>query len=255
MRALIIEDEILVAEELEAKIAEVDATIKIIGILSSLRNALRWFAENPEPDIIFADIQLSDGVSFEIFNKFSLTCPIIFTTAYNEYAIKAFKVNGIDYLLKPINRQELKEAIEKAQKIAKSTKNQPIDLQKLMEALNMNVSPRKVFKEQFLGNIRNSLVPVKIKDVAFFTRNELNYMVTFNNEKYVMDFTTLDEIEEHLDPNQFFRANRQFIVNIEAIQSVHNAINTKLILRLKNKGIEMDISRDKAPIFKKWLDR
>ncbi len=257
MKAIIIEDEKLVAKELVAKIAEADASIEIVEILSSLKIALRWFAENAEPDIIFADIQLSDGVSFEIFNKFRLTCPIIFTTAYNEYAIQAFKVNGIDYLLKPINRQELKNAIEKGKTIAKNPKNLPIDVQKLMEALNLNISPKKNHKEQFLGSIRNSQVPIKVSEVAYFTRNELNYMVTFSNEKYILDFTTLEEVEELLDANQFYRANRQFIINIDSIQSVQNSINAKLILKLKkpHSNIEIDISREKAPTFKKWLDR
>jgi len=257
MKAIIIEDEKLVAKELVAKITEVDTNIEITEILSSLKTSLRWFSENAEPDIIFADIQLSDGVSFEVFNKFQLTCPIIFTTAYNEYAIQAFKVNGIDYLLKPINRQELKNAIEKAKRLAESPRNLPMNVQKLMEALNMNVVPQKKFKEQFLGNIRNSWVPIKITEIAYFTRNELNYMVTFSNEKYILDFITLDEVEELLDPNQFYRANRQYIINVEAILSVHNAINAKLVLKLKkpHNQIEIDISREKAPTFKKWLDR
>lgn len=257
MKAIIIEDEKLVARELAAKIAEVDTSIEIIEILGSLKTSLRWFAENAEPDIIFADIQLSDGVSFEIFNKFRMTCPIIFTTAYNEYAIQAFKVNSVDYLLKPVNRTELKNAIDKAKNVLKKQTNLPLDIQKLMEALNMNVQPKKNFKEQFLGSIRNSQVPVKINEVAYFTRNELNYMITFGNEKYILDFTTLDEVEELLDPNQFYRANRQYIINIDSIQSVQNSINAKLVLRLKkpHNTIEIDISREKAPTFKKWLDR
>ena len=216
-----------------AKINEVDSSIEIVEILGSLKTSLRWFAENAEPDIIFADIQLSDGVSFEVFNQFCLTCPIIFTTAYNEYAIQAFKVNSVDYLLKPINRVELKNAIDKAKNLSKTVNKLPLDIQKLMEALNMNVTPKKSFKEQFLGSIRNSQVPVKVHDVAYFTRNGLNYMVTHTNEKYILDFTTLDEVEEVLDPNQFYRANRQFIINIEAIQSVQNSINAKLVLKLK----------------------
>jgi DNA-binding LytR/AlgR family response regulator len=257
MKAIIIEDEKLVARELVAKIVEIDNSIEVLEILGSLKTALRWFAENAEPDIIFADIQLSDGVSFEVFKKFKMTCPIIFTTAYNEYAIQAFKVNSVDYLLKPVNRTELKIAIDKAKGVSNKPQNVPFDIQKLMEALNLSVSPKKNYKEQFLGSIRNSQVPIKISDVAYFTRHELNYMITFENEKYILDFTTLDEVEELLDPNQFYRANRQFIINIGSIQSVQNSINSKLILRLKkpHNNVEIDISREKAPTFKKWLDR
>lgn len=257
MKAVIIEDEYLVAEELKVKIKEVDPKMEIVEILPSLKTSLRWFGENAEPDIIFADIQLSDGISFEIFNKFRITSPIIFTTAYNEYAIQAFKLNSIDYLLKPINIIELENAIEKSKKSIKNAKNSTIDIEKLMEALNMNLSLKKSYKEQFLGQIRNSWVPVKASEIAYFIKDELNFMVTHDKEKYILEMKSLDDIEETLDPDQFYRANRQFIVNMDSIQSIQNSMHAKLVLKLKkpHHDIEIDISRDKAPIFKKWLDR
>lgn len=258
MNALIIEDEKLVALELTASIAEVDPTITIVGTVGSVKTALRWFAENAEPDLIFADIQLADGISFTIFDKFQLTCPIIFTTAYNEYAIQAFKVNGIDYLLKPVDWDELRQAITKARSLAKQPGKLDIDVQKLMAALNMSPTALKpIYKEHFLGNARNSWVPVRIADIAYIMRDELNFMVTNTSERYILDYDTLDQIESMLNPDQFYRASRHCIINITSVQSVKGLANLKLQLVLKapNHQFIIDISRDKAPSFKKWLEK
>ncbi len=256
MNAIIIEDEKLVARELVASIAEIDAGVNLVEILSSVKTAMRWFAENPEPNLVFADIQLSDGVSFDIFEKFKLTCPIIFTTAYNEYAIRAFKVNGIDYLLKPVELDELQRAIDKAKNIVKSKSKVPIDLTKLVEALGSS-NNRNTYKEHFLGNLRNSLVPIRTQEIAFFTRETINFFLTKAGEKYILDMDTLDEVEVLLDPDVFYRANRQMIINIDAIQSVKGQTNGKLVLKLKspNHSFEIDISRDKAPVFRRWLEK
>lgn len=256
MNAIIIEDEKLVAHELVASIAEIDAGVNLVEILSSVKTAMRWFAENPEPDLVFADIQLSDGVSFDIFEKFKLTCPIIFTTAYNEYAIRAFKVNGIDYLLKPVELDELQRAIDKAKNIVKSKSKVPLDLTKLVEALGSS-NNRNTYKEHFLGNLRNSLVPIRTQEIAFFTRETINFFLTKTGEKYILDMDTLDEVEVLLDPDIFYRANRQIIINIDAIQSVKSQVNGKLTLKLKspNHSFEIDISRDKAPVFRRWLEK
>lgn len=257
MNALLIEDEKLVAEELMASIAEVDPTVKIIGTVGSVKTALRWFAENAEPDVIFADIQLSDGVSFTIFEKFQLACPIIFTTAYNEYAIQAFKVNGIDYLLKPVDWDELRQAINKARAFNKKTAKVPIDVHKLLDALQMPGLLKPTYKEHILANSRNSWVPVKITDVAYFLREEINFLVTQTGERYILDYSTMEEIELILNPNQFYRVSRNCIVNIDAVQSLKSLANLKLQLVLKapNHKLDISISRDKAPTFKKWLEK
>ncbi|GAB4054082.1 LytR/AlgR family response regulator transcription factor [Spirosoma litoris] len=257
MNALIIEDEKLVALELTASIAEVDPGIKIVGTVGSVKTALRWFAENAEPDVIFADIQLADGISFTIFDKFKISCPIIFTTAYNEYAIQAFKVNGIDYLLKPVDWDELKQAIAKVRALGKIQSQTAIDVQKLLDALNIPAAIKPAYKEHFLGNARNSWVPVRTVDIAYIVRDELNFMVTNSGERYILDYDTLDEIESLLNPNQFYRASRHCIVNINAVQSVKGLANLKLVLALKtpNHQFSIDISRDKAPSFKKWLEQ
>lgn len=254
MNAIIIEDEKLVARELANSIAEVAVDLEIIEILGSVKSSLLYFSKNTEPDLVFADIQLSDGVSFDIFEKFKLTCPIIFTTAYNEYAIKAFKVNGIDYLLKPVQMDELQIAIEKAKTHILTQSKTIVDLSKLMEALNQQ---NNSYKLHFLGSLRNSLAPIKVSDIAYFSHNEVNFMQTHLGERYIVEYATLDEIEVLLDPSIFFRANRQLIVNINAIQHVKSLINGKLILKLKipNNLVEIDISRDKASGFKRWLDK
>lgn len=257
MNALLIEDEKLVAEELIASIAEVDPAVKIIGTVGSVKTALRWFAENAEPDVIFADIQLSDGVSFSIFEKFQLSCPIIFTTAYNEYAIQAFKVNGIDYLLKPVDWDELRQAIAKARALIKNTSKVPIDVHKLLDALNAPNSLKPAYKEHFLGNARNSWVPVRVAEVAYFMRDEINFLVTHTGERYMLDYNSLEEIESMLNPHQFYRASRHCIVNIDAVQSLKSLANLKLQLVLKtpNHKLDISLSRDKAPSFKKWLEK
>ncbi|MFD2574345.1 LytR/AlgR family response regulator transcription factor [Spirosoma soli] len=257
MNALIIEDEKLVALELAASITEVAPNISIIGTVGSVKTAFRWFSENAEPDLIFADVQLADGVSFRIFEQFQLSGPIIFTTAYNEYAIQAFKANGIDYLLKPVDRDELKRAIGKAQSLINAKSNVALDVKKLLEVINTPTTARSSYKEHFLGNARNSWVPIKVSDIAYFTRDQLNFMVTHANERYILDYDTLDQIELLLDPNQFYRANRQCIVNIDAVHQVKGLANLKLSLKLKapNHQLDIEISRDKAPSFKKWLEK
>ncbi|MBI1226543.1 MAG: response regulator [Bacteroidetes bacterium] len=256
MRAVIIEDESLIARELQAKIANVTDDVKIVEVLPSLKTAKKWFLQNAEPDLLFMDIQLSDGVSFELFEHFDLSCPVIFTTAYDEYALRAFKVNGIDYLLKPIDMDELASAIEKFRKKADSQPKPPTDFQELLRAMQTPAADRAVFKEKFVVSVRNTWVPVNTKDIACFMRDNLNYLHTFGGEKYILDYNTLEEVEELLDPKIFYRANRQSIVNIEAIQSVKPHENQKLTLTLKAPAkTEVDVSREKAPAFKKWFDR
>lgn len=254
IKAVIIEDEQLIAKELANKIADVADDITIVEMLPSLKTAKKWFMQNAEPDLLFMDIQLSDGVSFELFDHFTLRCPVIFTTAYDEYAIRAFKVNGIDYLLKPIDATDLKNAIEKYRNLLNGKTNFPVDMQQLMATLAVPQS--SLYKEKFIVNVRNNWIPVDTRDIACFMRDNLNYLYTFAGDKYILDYTTLEDIEELLDPKLFYRANRQSIININAIQSVKPHENQKLSVFLKAPlKMEVDISREKAPAFKKWFDR
>ncbi|HEX6846445.1 MAG TPA: LytTR family DNA-binding domain-containing protein [Chitinophagaceae bacterium] len=256
MKAIIIEDETLIARELKNKIASVAPDVTITETLSSVKTANRWLMENAEPDVVFADIQLSDGVSFEIFERYDLKCPIIFTTAYDEYAIRAFKVNGIDYLIKPVDVTELKRAIEKCKSLVENKAKLPANFQELMQVLQNPSGNAKMYKEKFVVNMRNNWIPVLTKNIACFVRENLNYLYTFDGDKYIVDYVTLEEIEELLDPNLYYRANRQSIVHINAIQSIKPHENQKLTLTLKAPlKMEQDISREKAPGFKKWFER
>lgn len=256
MNAVIIEDENLIAKELEFKIAAVAPDVKVVHVLPSVKTGYKWFMENAEPDLLFADIQLSDGVSFELFERYQIKCPVIFTTAYDEYAIKAFKVNGIDYLLKPVDSDDLKKAIDKAREIVKSKASYPKDIQQLLQMMANPQAAAAAYKEKFVVKQRNNWIPVFTKDIACFYRDNLNYLVTFSGEKYIVDFVTLEEVEELLDPKLFYRANRQSIVHIDAIQTIRPHENQKLTLTLKAPlKMEQDISREKAPSFKKWFER
>lgn len=254
IKAVIIEDEQLIARELANKIATVADDIEIVEMLPSLKTAKKWFMQHAEPDLLFMDIQLSDGVSFELFDHFRLSCPVIFTTAYDEYAIRAFKVNGIDYLLKPLDESDLRNAIDKSRGLINGKSVLPVDMQQLIATL---ATPQaSLYKEKFIVSVRNTWIPVDTREIACFVRDNLNYLHTFNGDKYILDFTTLEDIEELLDPKIFYRANRQSIIHINAIQSVKPHENQKLSVFLKAPlKMELDISREKAPAFKKWFDR
>ena len=257
MKALIIEDDEIIARTLQNKIKQVDSSIDIIDVLPSLKVARKWFQAHPEPDILFMDIQLGDGVSFDLLEQFSLGCPIVFTTAYDEYAIRAFKVNGVDYLLKPVDEAELKRAIDKCISIIENKRHTTADITELVRSLGVGKSQFPRYKERFLVHSRNQWMPVQVKEIAFFTKDVLNYLYLFNGERYLVDEDTLDDVEEILNPDQFYRANRQFVINIDAIQSVKAIENSKILVRLKepNQKFEIDISREKAPAFKKWMNR
>lgn len=255
MRAIIIEDESLIARELQFKLKDVAPEVSVIAVLNSLKTAKKWFMENTEPDIIFADIQLSDGISFELFEQYKISCPVIFTTAYNEYAIRAFKVNGIDYLLKPVDSDELQQAVEKFKQF-KSPIETNLQVGSLLNLIRSQGVSAGNYKEKILVKYRQSLIPVATKDIACFTRENLNYCYTFGGEKYILDYVTLDEIMDLLDPRMFYRANRQCIVHIDAIERVqlHDNLKLTLFLRAPQK-MQQDISREKQAAFKKWFDR
>lgn len=255
VKALIVEDEELLAQALQEKLQAVAPDVRVIDVLPSLKTARKWFLNNAEPDLLFMDIQLSDGLSFDILSQFPLRCPVIFTTAYDEYAIRAFKVNSVDYLLKPIDTDELKAAVDKARTATQQDKALP-DLQQLLKALT-NPQTGAGYKEKFIANVRAQWMPVNTTAIACFIKETLIYIYLFNGERYLLDYNSLDEIEELLNPKVFYRANRQSIINIEAVQTVKTQDNAKLMIRLKEplNKLEIDMSRLKAPDFKKWLDR
>lgn len=249
MRILIIEDEPLVAKDLENLLRKIDPDLQVEAVLSSVSSAKKWFASSQPPDLILSDIQLSDGISFDIYETLHLTCPIIFTTAYDDYAIRAFKLNSIDYLLKPIDAKELHVAIEKYRSLA-SESILAEQLKSLMGTWNQQ--PHKKYKERFLSLHRNTLVPVMQTEIAFFHKEELIYLHTMSNERYISDHQTMDEIESLLNPEFFFRVNRQFIIHIQSvgrIKTTHKGLTVQLKPPFNN---EIDISREKAVAFKSW---
>ncbi len=227
MKLLIIEDEPLVAKDLHNLIVAAEPEAKILQTISSVDAARKWFSTNPVPDLIFSDIQLSDGISFDIFESLHLSCPIIFTTAYDEYAIRAFKLNSIDYLLKPVDSKELVAAFTKY----KSLTSENVLGDQLKALMNGWGASNKKYKERFLTLHRNTLVPVSQNDVAFFHKEELIYLQTTGNEKYISEHHTLDEVESLLDPAFFFRVNRQYIIHIQSvdrIKTTHKGLTVQL---------------------------
>lgn len=249
MKALIIEDEAPAARRLIKMINDINDEIEIVGTIESVVEAVNWFEDNDMPDVIFSDIQLADGKSFEIYQQIEVDCPIIFTTAYDEYAVKAFDLNSIGYLLKPFSSEDLEKSIHKIKPKDDGVNHQVID--QLLKSLNSNSE----YKTRFLINKGDSLIPVGVEDIAYiFTSDKLLVLMTNNGKKFYLN-QTLDEIEKQLNPKDFFRLNRQFISSYKAIEKVENHFNGKLKTMLNPPTEEtVMISRIKAPLFKSWLN-
>ncbi len=255
MKILIIEDEPLVAKNLINLINQTEPNAQILGVLDSVINSINWFKENTEPDLILSDIQLSDGVSFDIFQEVSPNCPIIFTTAYDEYAIKAFKLNSIDYLLKPIDNQELSKAFEKFKRISQN-QNQ-VDFREQFKNLLQDFSSKTTqYKTRFTAHHHRSIVAVSEEKVVCFYRDEVIWLQTIDNQRLITDYSSLDEIEELLNPNEYYRANRQWIVRKATIESYRSHFTGKIELKLSVPTLEeIVVSKDKAHHFRGWFER
>jgi DNA-binding LytR/AlgR family response regulator len=254
MKVLIIEDEYPAAERLEKLIRKLDPRFEVVAVLESVDSARRWFGSGEPVDLIFSDIQLSDGLSFQIFEDFPAHSPIIFTTSYDEYAIKAFRVKSIDYLLKPIKLPELADAIKKYENIKTdfSPDAYARKVESLLDSLEMT---KKTYKTRFLVKSGEQLIPVNQEDVAYFyTANEMSCLAAADGRQYLIDYK-LEELEVLVDPLSFFRLNRQFIARINAIQKIHTYFNGKLKVELRPQTPqEIVVSREKAPAFKAWLE-
>lgn len=250
MKIVIIEDEKAAAENLKYLLSEIEPHLVVDRVLDTVAATVDYFSQKPDIDLAFFDIHLADGNSFEVFNKVEINTPIIFTTAYDEYAIKAFKVNSIHYLLKPIDDDELLEAIDKF----RSNKQNPPITEEFKRIL-YNISKESVsYKSTFLVQRQDRLIPIEVQEIAYFTI-ELGqvWAHTFHKKNYAID-GKLEDIEAVLDPQLFFRANRQYIVQRKAIESLTVYINGKLILDLQPKPDErVVVSKSKAPLLKNWM--
>ena len=252
MRLLILEDESLAADRIRKMIQEIDPNLEIVGEIKSIQQGKKWFEENEEPDLIISDIRLLDGLSFELFKALKTEVPIIFTTAYDQYAIKAFEVNSVDYLLKPIEKEKLASSIEKHKNRVAENKF-PADFESLYDLIQHKA---KTFKSRFLIRVGNKIVAVPVEKISyFFSQNKLTYIVTKEGKKLPTD-QTLEILEEQLNPQSFYRANRQFIISFDSIAEIHPYFKGRLKLDLTpTNEIELVVSAEKTPEFKSWLDQ
>ena len=262
MKIIIIEDEELAAEGLIFNLKKVQADIEVLNVLDSVKTAAAWFQQNPAPDLAFFDIQLADGLSFEIFEKTPVNCPVIFTTAYDEYALRAFRVNSIDYLLKPIGTEELKRAFEKlrllkGESVQEANPYLSADLIKQVMAIATQQVKTPSYKTRFMVKIGEHLQTIAAEDIDYFMgENKTVWLYHKNGRKYIVDYT-LDQLEDLLEPNHFFRLNRQFITTIGAIKDAIAYSNSRLKIILQNppNKEEILISREKVENFKNWLGK
>lgn len=255
MKVLIIEDEHFAADKLIQLIHEYDARIEILDQLDSVEDSVEWLSQNPSPDLLFLDIHLADGFSFEIFEQVDVQCPIIFTTAYDQYAIQAFKTKSVDYLLKPIKLEDLQAALDKFKELFARPSSD--SFAKEMHALaSLIQSQQQAYKTRFLVKVGNLIKTISVTDVAYFLfEDRMTLLVTKEKRRYPLK-QTLDELEGVLDPQQFTRANRQFIINIDAIHKIHPWFKGRLKLELNPlQSIDLVISTEKTKDFKAWLDR
>lgn len=252
MKILIIEDEKHNASRLQRLLTEISHEFEIEGVLETVKESVSWLEKRAAPDVILMDIRLSDGLSFDIFDKVDVVSPVIFTTSYDEYAVRAFKVNSIDYLLKPIEKEELETALEKVD-IERKKSIPSLELEQLLH-LFREKSP--VFRKRFLLPRANGYKTLTVGEIGYiFTEQKITYLVTRDGNSEILG-QTMDELEDELDPDVFFRANRQFIIHIDSVGMIQNDINGKLKVVLKHDHtIEIIVSREKAPLLKKWLDR
>ena len=249
MKTLIIEDETAAAVNLRALLSEVEPSIEVLEVLESVAESVDYLRSNPTPELIFMDIHLADGDSFKIFKHVEVNCPIIFTTAYDQYALDAFKVNSIDYLLKPIAPTDLRRALEKLHRLSAPERNSMIERTKVMAT-----EPRQASQNVFLVQVRDRIRPLKTEEVAYFyTCDERVTAHTFAGEELVID-RTLEALSGVLNEEEFYRANRQFIVARKALKDISVWFGSRLALNLSVETPErIIISKARVPKFKKWL--
>jgi len=253
MNVLILEDEKAAASRLQSLLYELNKGIVVLEVIDTVTQAVHWFSKNESPDLVFFDIQLADGLSFEIFDQVSVDCPIIFTTAYDQYALKAFEVYSIDYLLKPIDTEKLAKALDKYNRIIQK-KEQGFDSSIIKEAMEM--AKGKTYKERFVVKYGDHLKSIASDEIScFLSEAKASFLYTFSNRKYLVDFS-LEQIEFMLDPSKFFRINRKYIIHIKRIKDVVVYSNSRLkVILTEMEDMDMVVAREKVKEFKEWLDQ
>jgi DNA-binding LytR/AlgR family response regulator len=252
MNILIVEDEPLAAERLSKLVKQLQTDSKILATIDSVKRSVAWFNSNPQPDLVFMDIQLADGLSFEIFEQTEVKAPIIFTTAYNEYALKAFKVNSIDYILKPVDESDLKTALDKLKNLTA-----PASPAKMMESIEYAMQMlTKKYKERFVVKVGEHLKSIETNEILFFySLEKTTFAQSKDGRKHILDFT-LEQLENLLDPKQYFRINRKYMVGLSSIQDMISYTNSRLKLVLKTTDDnDIIVARERVQEFKDWLDR
>ncbi|UUC47302.1 LytR/AlgR family response regulator transcription factor [Flavobacterium cerinum] len=248
MRIVIVEDEKPNSDRLTRLIMALKPNAHILIVLESITDSIAWFSTNPTPDLVMMDVRLSDGLSFEILSKIKISCPIIFTTAYDEYAVRAFKFNSVDYLLKPVVPEELAAAFSKLDTLVKD------ELNTKLENL-LNFVSAKEYRSRFLLPYRDGFKTLLVSDIKYFFLELKIIKAKLHNGTEEVIPLKMDELESQLDPKLFFRANRQYIIHIDAIDQIYNHFNSKLVVLIKNNpGLEIIVSREKAGLLKTWID-
>ena len=252
MKVIIIEDEKPAARRLSRMLNEL--SIEPLTMLHSVEEAVNWFLSNEHPDLIFLDIQLSDGLSFEIFDEVEIESAIIFTTAYDEYALKAFKLNSVDYLLKPIDSDELENAVQKFKSLYNTKENVTFDLNQLKNIISNNLGNTNNYKKRFTIKIGQHIKMISTASIeCFYSENKATNIHTIDNRSYLID-DTLDNLEEKLKPETFFRVSRKYVVNINAIKDIISYTNSRLKLILQSYSeSEIIVSRERVRDFKNWI--
>lgn len=253
MNILIIEDEPQAAQRIETLVRELLPNARVLDKIDSVKKSVHWFKNNPSPDLTLMDIQLADGTSFQIFEQCEVKCPVIFTTAYDEYALKAFKVNSIDYILKPVDKNDLQLALRKLESLTNSSDG----TKKLLSSIGEVVQRlSKKYKERFVIKVGEHLRTIEVKDILYFhSQDKATFCCTTDNRNHILDFT-LEQLEEMIDPNAYFRVNRKYFVRAEAIQDIISYTNSRLRLVLRNStDSDVIVARERVQEFKQWLDR
>ncbi len=251
MKILIIEDEPQTAIDMAQTLKKVEPSIEVLDILDSVSSSVNYLTTNVMPELIYMDIQLADGLSFDIFRQVKITCPVIFCTAYDEYAINAFKLNGVDFILKPFDINSVRKSIEKINllKTHFQKESQYTDL-----VTNFLSTLKPATKSCFLVNHKGKMIPIATSDIAyFFITDKLNFIFTFDGQKYLVDHS-LEELERMVDSQQFYRVNRQYLLNFASIKEVEPYFNRKLVVKLSVKCTEQIlVGKLKITDFKTWL--